>query len=371
MDPQAPGPYGVDSLGSEHPGHQQKIAGIMGRVRRRWVRPRGTGRDPVGAFWRWWTDDGEELLTAATRAGDLDAYAKVMTRRVTAMARGLEWETRPGADAEHTLYVSGGSDASLRAVAERWFRASPPPGRRWDFAPARSAKPEMLEATITYRGRTFDLTRTRVHAAVRRAGDGFIVSVFNPGFTGRWDDEYGLCVLLLEWLLGEDDVHRWVRRTDCIVHDVVDSIPALELPARVAEFAAGQRPPDWLLLEGTFGNGRPVRVRVRRPLRWIENPRSDLHTALTVPFDADDRGLPCATAENTLRRLEDALVEELGARGMLVAAETSGGVRTLHVYSDSEDPKARAVLHGAARRTRGARVRHTLDPIWKKVQDFA
>ncbi len=343
----------------------------MGRVRRRWVRPRGTGRDPVGTFWRWWTNDGEELLTTATRAGDLEVYAGVMTRRVTAMARGLEWEIRPGADAEHTLYVSGGSDASLRAVAERWFRASPSPGRRWDFSPARSAKPEMLEATITYRGRTFDLARTRVHTKLTRADDGFIVSVFNPGFTGRWDDEYGLCVLLLEWLLGEDDVYRWVRRTDCIVHDVADSIPALELPARVAEFAIGQRSPDWLLLEGTFGNGRPVRVRVRRPLRWIENPRFDLHTALTAPFDADEQGLPRGTAEDMLRTIEDALVEELEAGGMLVAVETSGGVRTLHVYSDSEDPEARAVLDGAARRTRGTRARHTLDPTWRKVQDFA
>ena len=344
---------------------------MRGIFSRRRGSARRAGTDPIEAFWRWWADDGEELLTHATRAGDFDAYVDVMTRRVQAIARGLEWETRTGTDAEHTLCISSGGDASLRPVAERWYRASPPPGPRWDFVPARSAKPDMLESTITYRGRTFDLRRTRVHAAVTHAGDGFIVSVYNPGFTGQWDDEYGLCVLLLEWLLGEDDVERWVRRVDCIVHDVVDSIPAADLPARVADLARTLPAPDWLLMQGTLGAGHPILVRVRRPLRWIDHPRFDLHTALRVPFDADEQGLPRPAAFDALNDLEDALVTALGIRGMLVAAETSRGVRTLHFYSDSEDQNGRDVLDAAAREQRGVTARHTLDPGWRKVRDFA
>lgn len=343
----------------------------MGLFSRRARLGAARGRDPIVAFWQWWAEDGEELLTTATRAGDFGAYVEVMTRRVQAIARGLEWETRAGTDAEHALCVSSGGDAALRPVAERWYRASPPSSRRWEFIPARSARPDMLDSTITYRGRTFDLSRTRVHAALTRKGDGFIVSVHNPGFTGQWDDEHGLCVLLLEWLLGEDDVERWVRRVDCIVNDVVDSIPAADLPARVAALAQTLPAPGWLQMQGTLGTGDPILVRVLRPLRWIDHPRFDLHTALRVPFDADEQGLPLPAALDPLDDLEDSLVRALGHRGMIVAAETSKGVRTIHVYSDSEDQNGRDVLDAAARERRGVSVRHALDPGWRKVQDFA
>lgn len=343
----------------------------MGIFSRRRASGTRTGKDPIEAFWQWWADDGEDLLTTATRAGDFNAYVDVMTRRVRAIARGLEWETRTGTDAEHTLCVSSGGDASLRPVAERWYRASPPPSRRWEFIPARSARPDMLDSTITYRGRTFDLGRTRIHAAVTRAGDGFIVTVYNPGFTGQWDDEHGLCVLLLEWLLGEDDVERWVRRVDCIVNDVVDSIPAVDLPARVADLARTVPDPGWLLLQGTLGAGDSILVRVLRPLRWIDHPTFDLHTALRVPFDADEQGLPRPDTVDALNDLEDTLVRSIGIRGMLVAAETSKGVRTFHFYTDSEDQNGRDVLDTAARERRTVTARHTVDPGWKRVQDFA
>lgn len=342
----------------------------MGIVNRRAGGRRGR-KDPIEAFWQWWAADGEELLTTATRAGDFDAYVDVMTQRVHAIARGLEWETRNGQESEHTLCISSGGDASLRPVAERWYRASPPAGRRWEFIPARSAKPDMLDSTITYRGRTFDLRRTTVHAAVTRAGDGFIVSVHNPGFTGQWDDEHGLCVLLLEWLLGEDDVERWVRRVDCIVHDVVDSFPARELPGRVAELARTLPEPGWIVMQGKHGSGEPVFVRVLRPLRWIDHPQFDLHTALRLRYDADDAGLPVAEALPGLDDVEDRTVRALGMRGMLVAVETSKGVRTLHFYSDSEDQNGRDVLDRAAQGLRTITARHTPDPGWKKVQDFA
>ncbi|MDQ0736103.1 DUF695 domain-containing protein [Arthrobacter agilis] len=327
--------------------------------------------DPIVAFWQWWAEEGEDLLTTATRAGDFEAYVDVMTRKVRAIAHGLEWETRTGVDAEHTLCVSSGGDPALRPVAERWYRASPPSSRRWEFIPARSARPDMLDSTITYRGRTFDLSRTRVHAAVTLKGDGFIVSVYNPGFTGQWDDEHGLCVLLLEWLLGEDDVERWVRRVDCIVNDVVDSVPAVDLPSRVAGLARTLPAPGWLVMQGTLGAGDPILVRVLRPLRWIDHPRFDLHTALRVPFDADERGLPRPEALATLDELEEALVRALGPRGMLVAVETSKGARTFHFYSDSEDQNGRDVLDAAARERRPVSARHALDPGWRKVQDFA
>ncbi len=329
------------------------------------------GKDPIAVFWQWWAEEGETLLTTATRAGDFDAYVTVMSQRVRAIARGLEWETRAGTTSEHTLCISSGGDASLRPVAERWYRASPPAGPRWEFVPARRAQPDMLESTISYRGKTFDLRRTRVHAAVTRAGDSLIVSVYNPGFTGQWDDEYGLCVLLLEWLLGEDDVERWVKRIDCIVHDVVDSLPAVDLPARVAELAEGFPEPTQILMQGTLGSGEPILVRALRPLRRIDHPRFDLHTAVRITFDADDEGLPLPGPLQELRALESRLVQSVGIRGMLVVAETSKGVRTLHFYSDSEDQNGRDVFDTAARGQRSISVKHSLDPAWKKVQDFA
>ncbi|KNC17324.1 hypothetical protein AC792_14725 [Arthrobacter sp. RIT-PI-e] len=342
----------------------------MGLLGRRTAGRRG-GKDPIAVFWQWWAEEGEALLTSATRAGDFDAYVTVMSQRVRGIARGLEWETRTGTASEHTLCVSSGGDASLRPVAERWYRASPPASPRWDFVPARNAQPAMLNSTISYRGKTFDLSRTRVHAAVTRAGDSLIVSVYNPGFTGQWDDEYGLCALLLEWLLGEDDVERWVERIDCIVHDVVDSLPAADLPARVAELAEGFPAPHLIRMTGTLGSGAPILVRALRPLRWIDHPHFDLHSAVRIPFGADDDGLPLPGPLEEMRALEDGLARSLGIRGMLVVAETSRGVRTLHFYTDSEDQNGRDVLDTAVRGQRTISVKHSLDPGWKKVRDFA
>ena len=84
----------------------------MGLFSRRAPSRHGHGRDPVAAFWQWWTEDGEELLTTATRAGDFDAYVDVMTHRVRAIARGLELGFRGPFLCEHY-----GSD-SLGVIAK-------------------------------------------------------------------------------------------------------------------------------------------------------------------------------------------------------------------------------------------------------------
>ena len=161
--------------------------------------------------------------------------------------------------------------------------------------------------------------------------------------------------LVLDWVLGEDGVERWVGAVETTGIRRTANAPASDLEAAVNEMAAQARPERWVLMEGTTRGGERIVVSARRPLQWLDHPIFDLHTEVRLAYeDKREDGLPTVASLDLLRGIEDDISAALGIRGILVAHETVAGTRLLHYYSGSEDQNGRDRRRGCRRSGRAS-----------------
>jgi hypothetical protein len=127
----------------------------------------------------------------------------------------------------------------------------------------------------------------------------------------------------------------------------------------------------WTLKDAGTPLGPRTIIRALRPLRWIDHPLLDLHTAIHVPYPKNrPDGLPDYDEAIDLHRLEEVLTATLGPRGLLIASQTSNGRRILHCYTDSEDQNARHIIDRFAEIRPHIDVAHTHDPGWTLIRPF-
>lgn len=118
--------------------------------------------------------------------------------------------------------------------------------------------------------------------------------------------------------------------------------------------------------EARTSSGNRAVISALRPLRWIDHPLLDLHTAVRVSYPpTGPDGMPDREALATLHTVEQDLDSVLGPRGRMVASETSNGLRILHYYSHSEDQN-----DVTASTAWPAPVAHSWDPRWALVRKF-
>jgi hypothetical protein len=333
--------------------------------------------EAVGAFWRWWSVAGAGLITAAVMSGVYGDLPEIIGSMVMAIHPELRWETGPGARSRHRLCVSGGGDPRLRVLAERWRRAAPAPTETWEFAAAREPQQGMVTRTLEGLAQPVDLGLARMavdwddHSALAE------LTVFHPAFTAMSTNDCRQAArLLVDWLIGEDGVQRWVGAINVARTDPRDSQPAAVVPEFFQAVAARNSDPRWTMREAKTSSGHRVIVCALRPLRWIDHPLLDLHTAVRISYrrtgndGLPDDGLPDGEALLGLLHLEKDLDELLGSRGELVASETCNGLRIVHYYSDSEDQNGRDSFDRFARARKEVQVAHTGDPGWARVQKF-
>lgn len=329
-------------------------------------------RSPIAEFWRWWSDIGEALLTAAITDNDFGDVPDQITAKVGAIHPDLQWETSAGRSSEHVLCVTAAGVPELRALAERWLRSAPAANETWEFAAARRRDASVLNAMLDFSGTQIELKLARVGIEIDDDRQLLDVSVFHPAFKSLGEDASGRVVfLLLDWLLGEDDVERWLGGIDIVSDDPQGSVPLDSLLDAVDGMAARPLEGDWYLAESTTATGSRLIISARRPLRWIDHPLLDLHTEIRCRFSPQrDDGLPSPEALDVLSDYEDGLLEAVGHRGLLVACETFDGQRVFHVYTDSEDQNSRDIIdtyRGAVKAVK----KHFIDPSWKRVRQFA
>ena len=337
---------------------------------RRWGGPAET--EAVGAFWRWWSVAGAGLITAAVMSGVYVDVPEIISAMVMAIHPQLRWETGPGTRSRHRLCVSGGGDPRLRVLAERWRRAAPPATESWEFAAARQPQPDLPGVTLEGLAQPVDLALARIAVDWDDRRALTELTVFHPAFTrmGANDCRHA-ARLLVDWLLGEDDVQRWVGAINVSRSDPRDSQPAAVVPEFIQEVATRNPEPRWVMREAKTASGHRVIVCSLRPLRWVDHPLLDLHTAVRISYPrAVGDGLPDGKALMGLLHLEQELESVLGPRGMLVSSETSNGLRVLHYYSDSEDQNGGDSFERFAGSRRDVQVTHTHDPGWGRVRKF-
>ncbi|MBP2703336.1 DUF695 domain-containing protein [Microbispora sp. RL4-1S] len=330
--------------------------------------------EAIADFWEWWGQN-RPRVDELVEADEAEALADLVGPAVTAMREALVWEIVPGRTAGHALVVSASGDPELRPFAHRWALAAPPADDRWEFHPSVQPASRPAELTAEVGGREFGLDRMVMGLRVPPGTPRVDLSAFHPIFPDIDDDSrLEATMLALDWLLGEDEVARWVGEIVAAEFEPIDAIPAIHLPAVVADVADGFKDEQWALLEGRTATGGRLAAVARYPLRPVDHPLFDQHIAITLPYrQADDDGLPAGTSLATLRDLEEALGERLRALGSAVLAAhlSADRSRVLHVYADPAGDAAEAVRELAATWEEGrAQVEVSDDPSWSAVAHF-
>jgi hypothetical protein len=270
------------------------------------------------------------------------------------------------------LTVSSEGDAALRRIAEQWLRAAPAADASWEFAVARQPVSDVVDNIIEIDGHSLHLGDVRFSITEDPERELLDIAVHHPLFVQMsGQGPLQVSFLLLDWLLGEDGVERWIGAIDTTNASETATASAADLTAAVSALAARNQSDKWVVMEGVNSRGQRMIVSARRPLRWIDHPLFDLHTEVHLPYeDKRDDGLPATASLDDLRRIEDDISTAVGIRGLLVAHETAAGVRTLHYYSDSEDQNGRDAIDIAAHAA-GGTTQHDIDPGWTQVRQFS
>ncbi|WP_214323414.1 DUF695 domain-containing protein [Nonomuraea sediminis] len=302
--------------------------------------------DRIAGFWQWWETTRPEL-DAMVAAEDAERLSETLAPAVAAVHPGLVYEVAPGRNAIHALVVTAAGDAELRSLAHRWAKAAPEPDMLWEFHPSRQANPQALELTLSVGGFEFALDKLMFGLRVPPGTIRVDVAAYHPIF-GELDEESRLeaTLLALDWLLGEDDVARWVGEITPATFQPIDSVPAVHLPAVVADVASGYEDEQWALLEGQTANGAPLIATARYPLRPVDYPLYDQLITITLPYaHRDENGLPVGDSLTALRDFEERLAARLTkphAEAVLAAHLSAEGTRVVHVYAD---PTGDAAIH--------------------------
>lgn len=317
----------------------------------------------IDAFWTWWA-------TARPRAerlisGDADdRLVEELGAAVSAIHPELQWEFTAGTSSAHLLVVSAAGDPELRSLAERWRRAGPAPDGTFGYASARQGSLNALEGQLSIAGHELDLADLRFTAEDDEDLDCVHVGVWHPLFGSMPEDARGqVAFLSLDWLLGEDVVEVWVGRIEALTLPGA-SLTGAGLTQRVTALIPDE--PRWRTMSGEL-DGKPIVALAQThlsPARW---PGYDLHIRLDVPYRSrDENGFPDEETLSALYALEDHITTHADG-AVVVAHETSGGVRSTHLYADR--PAASHALEPLIVGWQDGRVRMTVtpDPRWEQV----
>jgi Family of unknown function (DUF695) len=328
----------------------------------------GDGK-PIADFWGWWASAGRAAAEAGIGGAGFRRFTSEMTARVQAMHSDLAWELAPGARAKHALIVTAAGVPGQRRIAERWYQQAPPVGSVWEFHPARQASPASLAAVLEIDGRKLKVAELRFDLYVDNDRDVIDTVVFHPAFA-QMPPEARVQVgfLALDWALGEDGVTRWIGAFDTTDKRPAASVPADGLIETVQALASRASRPRWVLLRGER-DGAVFLASLAIPAKWVDHPLLDQHIAVRLPFAGQaPAGLPDPDSLDQLRGLEDELTSRLPAYVLLVAHETTRGVRTLHLFADSDDPAVPRQVQDIVSRWPGATVSARPDAGWRAIR---
>ena len=338
--------------------------------RRKAAGSRSRDDKPIEAFWNWWLANGRASAEAGIAGGGFGGFINEITERAKRIHPELSWELARGRHAEHALIVTAAGVPALRREAERWYQQAPVVDAVWEYHPARQADPEALANMLEFEGRKVKLKDLAFDLKIDNDRDVIDVVVIHPVFGTMSAQACGsLGFLVLDWALGEDGVTRWIRGFETSGTTSSTGIPADGLIETVEALAARAGQSRWTL-RAWERDGAVVMAMVAVPAKWVDHPLLDQHIAVTLPF-ADQsviNGLPGPDALDQLRALEDDLTARLLPTALLVAHETSGGIRTLHLYGDSDDPHLLDIARSITSGWPGGAVSSSPDPGWRAIR---
>jgi hypothetical protein len=321
-------------------------------------------------FWTWWAT-AKDRLDAAIRdgAGIEEELVAEVSRHVQAIPPGgLAWELTAGQRAAHALVVTAAGDPDLRAAAERWRRSAPEPDGTWEYLSARPASLEAFGTRFEFGDRQVDMAEVTIAYETDERRREVDVRVHHPAFAGADEEFRGqLTFLVLDWVLGEEEVERYVGAVEPVAERPADARPVTELRDAVDPLRSSED--DWILLEGRGQDGTRAIVSAMARLKPVDHPLLDTHAEVAFGYETEHpERLADGDELERLRALEDELESALGDDGLMVAHMTAAGTRTFHCYVDGESDAPKRVRDWAAARDGDATIER--DPAWDAVDRF-
>lgn len=323
--------------------------------------------DAIAAFWQWW-DTIRDDVAAAVTTGGVERFASGLGSHVNAINSDLQWELTPGGSSAHALVVTAAGNPALRSVAARWLGAAPPADETWSYRSLRTADLAAFEAMMQIGDEKLALADVRYGISVDQDSRQIDVTCYHPAFGSMPDNVRGqITFLTLDWALGEDGVEIWLREIDWTATEPQKLKTPQDLQHAVAAIATDD---SWVVMQGQKPDGAPILAMAASPLRPARWPRFDLHVPVVLPYQHFNEGqLPENASLNALRAFEDELTAALGSDGTLVAHETSGRVRTLHFYVDSQSAARAAIESRLPQWSQGrASTEPRMDPAFDQVR---
>jgi hypothetical protein len=326
--------------------------------------------DRLDAFWAWWRT-ASPGLAAAFDARRGDAAVEELGARIDAIDPRLAWETGPGLrGARHHLALSSDGDPELRIVAERWLARAPPPDAAWEFYPARQATPgdpRLLLELHDDAGTAIAYGDVRVALEPDTLRERIHVVLHHPALARLDEGERTRAAfLVLDGVLGEDAVERWLGAMETSAEPLPDGEPLEALVDAVATLARTATGEGYATGERRTGSGAPVIMVVNLAVKRIDHLLMDAHLEVVLPLLRQaERGMPTAEENEAVHALEVELRAILGHDAVWIARETAEGRRTIHFHVAGQGPaegRARAWASGRPDRGVSVEVRH--DPAW-------
>jgi hypothetical protein len=341
------------------------------------ARPAGAPRDDAGdpgarldAFWTWWRTAAPRIA-AAFDARDGRAIAGELGDRIAAIDPRLAWETGPGLEgARHHLALSSEGDPTLRVLVERWLSRAPPPDAAWEYYPARQAPPDDARFSMSLdagANTVVDFADVRVGLETDPAREVVDVTIHHPALGGLEEQEQlRVAFLVLDNVVGEDGVERWLRRIRPSVEPIPDGKPLRALAEAVAALERTATGEQYAVLEGRTPAGRPVVAMANVAVKKVDHLLMDHHLQVAVPFRTETaEGTPSPEENGELNALEDELLAALGHDAVFVAHETGDGRRTIHLHVAGPGPAEQRATEWARRHVdRGIELELRADAAW-------
>jgi hypothetical protein len=324
----------------------------------------------IAKFWSWWETARPEV-EAAIAADDFERVEPDLSQAVNGIDPGLEWEI--GGPDGRELVITAAGEPALRSAAARWLLAAPRDRRGWGFHATRQPDPAALSMVLVVDEDDTEVALDGMSVAIVEDQEALRLhlTVHHDGFaTLEEGQRLHIASMVLDWVLGEQNVERWVGEVAAVTERPQDAIAVADVPKEVADFAAWH-PRSYVLIQGEV-DGQPLTGIVHAPLSPVDFPLFGQHIAVAVPYTTmtADR-LQTGVSAQRMEAFDDALSELLGADAVFAAAVSRDGVRVFHFYTDPAGDvveRLGAWRHGWLEGPVDIRATH--DPAWREIRPF-
>jgi hypothetical protein len=337
-------------------------------------------------FWNWFKDNGDRLA-GTLYGGDEGARDAAMDELGAAAQKVVDEVVLEVCSADEsgprTLVVSADGKHHLVDAVKDFVAAAPHvPG--WDVIAFR-ARDDVSSFEIGIQGER--VSADDVWFVVQEGEDGLGVVLRVRGLTRKNRKMRGLgASLLAQHAVGELDTLTLLSslETAPLVEPPGPELrPVKELAAVFDEAKARRYPPPgslpraedvWVNLSGTI-QGSPALVMLHAGLKSVAgHPAYDYRLTVSLPYPADDNGMPATDADyQAVRDLGERLAEALqkGQQSLLALTITTQGRRDLVFYT-ARAGAALLRLEDAGKKVSGSRIETALerDTFWDTYHTF-